>query len=333
MAKASKLPSGNWRVIATKTVDGVKLRKSFSDKNKKTAEKNAAEWAASVSSVNVNDDALSSYYDRYIKAKEKVLSPNTIRSYKAIKKTHFQELMSVKIDRLTEEQIQRAVNIMAAASSPKTVRNAYGLLTAVLSMFRPEFHPRISLPQKQKHEVYIPSDDVIKKVVELSEGQPIHIPILLAAFGGLREGEICALTKEDFKDNKVSINKSIVYSEGKRIVKSPKTYSGFRTVELPPFVIKAIADNNWIVYNGCLRNVAKQFQNLLQRNNLPKFRFHDLRHYYVSSLFDMGIPEKYIIAQVGHSSSTITKAVYDHIMTKKQSQYAALIASSFEKIL
>ncbi|MBQ2286095.1 MAG: hypothetical protein II252_02130 [Clostridia bacterium] len=54
-----------------------------------------------------------------------------------------------------------------------------------------------------------------------------------------------------------------------------------------------------------------------------------MRHFYVSELFDMGLPEKYIIAQVGHSSASITKAVYDHINSERQSEYASDIANHF----
>ena len=44
----------------------------------------------------------------------------------------------------------------------------------------------------------------------------------------------------------------------------------------------------------------------------------------------MGLPEKYIIAQVGHSSASITKAVYDHINSERQSEYASDIANLVE---
>ena len=43
----------------------------------------------------------------------------------------------------------------------------------------------------------------------------------------------------------------------------------------------------------------------------------------------MGLPEKYIIAQVGHSSASITKAVYDHLSAEKQGKYAVDIAEHF----
>ena len=42
---------------------------------------------------------------------------------------------------------------------------------------------------------------------------------------------------------------------------------------------------------------------------------------YIRNNLRMGLPEKYIIAQVGHSSASITKDVYDHINSERQSKY------------
>lgn len=334
MAKAQKLPSGTWRVQANKTVNGKLVRKSFTNASKRAAEREALIWQDEVTKETAIDNiTLAEGFERYISAKERVLSPATIRVYKVIQKAHFQELMHIKIEDLTEEQIQRAVNSMAINSSPKTVRNAYGLLTAVLGMLRFDLKLKISLPPKVKNEIYIPDDKMVKRLLEISKGTPFYIPILLAAFGGLRRGEICALSEKDFIDNKVIINKALVRdSSGMWHTKTPKTFSGNRRVELPPFVKTAIIANNGTIYNGNPNSLTTGFNNMLKRNNMPDFRFHDLRHYYVSSLFDMGLPEKYIIAQVGHSSSNITKRVYDHIMQDKQSQYADAVAANFQKI-
>lgn len=43
----------------------------------------------------------------------------------------------------------------------------------------------------------------------------------------------------------------------------------------------------------------------------------------------MGLPKKNIIAQISHSSASIAKAVYDHIISERQSGYALDIANRF----
>ena len=44
MAKAKKLPSGNWRVRASTTINGEKIMRSFTDKTSNGAENQAREW-------------------------------------------------------------------------------------------------------------------------------------------------------------------------------------------------------------------------------------------------------------------------------------------------
>ena len=84
---------------------------------------------------------------------------------------------------------------------------------------------------------------------------------------------------------------------------------------------------NTVPYNP--HSLSAGFGLIPKRNNLPLFSFHDLKRFHVPELFDMGLPEKYIIAQAGHSSASIAKAVYGHINSERQSGYALDIANRF----
>ena len=74
MAKAKKLPSGNWRVQATAHGQ----TKSFTGPDRKMVEIEAAQWQAGITDA-PNELTLDKAYDRYIESKSKVLSPATIR--------------------------------------------------------------------------------------------------------------------------------------------------------------------------------------------------------------------------------------------------------------
>lgn len=325
MAKAKKLPSGSWRVQATahgKT-------KSFTGTDRKTVEAEAAQWQAGMAE-DPSELTLGKAYERYIESKTKVLSPATIRKYKTMYKTYFTDLMPCRIDKISNEAIQVAVNEIAAEHAPKTVRNIYGLLTAVLSVYRPQYHPNIRLPQKAKTEIYVPTEAEVKATLEAAKGTDYYNAILLGACCGMRAGEICALTSEDIQNGKIHVRRSLVCDDtGKWIAKPPKSFSGDRNIDIPEAVKIALngIQGKIVPYNP--HSLSVGFRRILIRNNLPLFRFHDLRHFYVSELFDMGLPEKYIIAQVGHSSASITRAVYDHINSTRQSEYAAEIANHF----
>lgn len=334
MAKARKLPSGSWRVQASVVVDGKLIRKSFTDIDKKKAEAAAAQWKANADGESaIENITLRQAYDRYISSKENILSPGTIRIYRNTADAHLQSIMNMKISELKMESIQRAINIAAAEVSPKTVRNIHGLLSAVLRMFRPGFILTTTLPQKIPPTLYIPDDDDVKKLMAAVKGTDMEIPILLAAFGPMRRGEICALTSDDVHGNIVSVNKAVVRDEGgKTVVKVPKTASSYRDIEYPDFVIEKIKDINGKITNISPAHITRRFRKILKNNNIPEFRFHDLRHYNVSILHAMNVPDKYIMARGGWKTNYTMNNVYNHALKNKQSEYDIMISKHFETV-
>ena len=309
-------------------------KKSFTSDDKRKAEQMAIIWQAEAGCLPIDNITLKQAYERYINAKRNVLSPSTIQGYKNLSKNSLQDIMPHKISRLTQEQIQCAINIFATNHSSKSTRNCWGLLSAVLKMFRPNFVVNISLPQKSKKEIYVPTDEDIKKIVSATKGTDLYIPILLAAFGGMREGEICALTDKDVLDGFININKSMVLTDNKQWkIKTPKTFSSNRKVEVPQFIINELKDKKGRIVNRNPHAVSIAFNRLLKKQNLPLFRFHDLRHYYVSSLHALGIPDKYIMAQGGWSTNHTMQTVYNHIMSTKQTEFSSKVSNHFNQFL
>ncbi len=68
--------------------------------------------------------------------------------------------------------------------------------------------------------------------------------------------------------------------------------------------------------------VSRYFEPALEKAELGKVRFHDMRHTYASLLIEQGENIKYIQNQLGHSSPTVTWNVYAHLM-KPVNQEAA----------
>jgi hypothetical protein len=86
--------------------------------------------------------------DRYISEKSKVLSPYTIKGYKTIRKNYFKSLMDINLTDLEQSDIQQAIILeQILGKSPKTIKNANGLLTAALGKYRPKFHTEPKLPK------------------------------------------------------------------------------------------------------------------------------------------------------------------------------------------
>ena len=334
MPKSQKLPSGNWRVQVGKTVNGKFLRRSFTDPDRRKAEAAALKWQTDICNEAATENmTLYQAYEKYIETKKNVLSPSTIRGYKSMHQNIFQDIMHLKVTSLTTPTIQSAVNRLAANHSPKSVRNAYGLLSAVLSMFRPDFSPHISLPQKEKSEMYIPDDEDIQKLLQAVKGQDIEIPILLAAFGPMRRSEICALNSDDIHGNIITINKAaVVTSENELVVKTTKTYSSTRNIELPDFVVEKLKNKNGKITNMTPTAISNKFAKVLRKAGLPNFRFHDLRHYAVSTLHSINVPDKYIMARGGWATNYTMNNVYNHTLRSKKDAFEEQINTHFKNV-
>lgn len=333
MANAKKLPSGSWRVQASKTINGKLVKKSFTSDNKKEAEFLASQWQIKLDEQNSTEKiTLRQAYVKYIEMKNAVLSPSTIRGYHALLRNTFTNIMDFPISKITSNIIQMEVNNLSIYSSPKYVRNAYGLLKAVLKAFVPALPLDVTLPQKSKPDLYIPDDNEIKILLESVKGKNIEIPILLAAFGPMRRSEICALTSDDINGNIVTVNKALVKGDDGWHIKTPKTYSSYRQIEYPDFVIEKIKNIKGVIVNMTPTAITKFFSEELKKCGLPSFRFHDLRHYAVSTLHSINVPDKYIMARGGWSTDYVMKYVYNHTLKNKTDELTEKITGHFTDI-
>ncbi len=333
MAKAKKLPSGNWRVLVYAGIgtDGKRKYESFTAATKKEAEYQAAEFAlkqkAKTSPENLT---LGEAYDKYIESKSNILSPSTIKEYKRLRNKELQNLMNIKISKLNQEMIQQEINNESKNHSPKSVRNIYGLLSAVLKEYYPDLNLHTALPQKEKYDRKIPTDEDIEKIIKVAEGTIVEVPILLAAFGSLRRGEICALTKEDLTKDGIKINKSVATNEnGEKIIKTPKTYAGYRTVVLPPFVMEKL--KKWD-FHAVPNTITDSFAKCVKKAEVEHCRFHDLRHYHASALHALGVPDKYIMKRGGWSSIGVLQDVYQHTLKDREDEFTKSAINHFENM-
>ncbi len=316
MPRAQKLPSGSWRVRVYDGKDqaGKDRYKSFTAGTKKQAEFLAAEYAAKKKNF-VESITVGEAIDRYIASKSNVLSPTTIYGYEKIRKNNLQGLMAIKIDRLTREQVQSAVNTEAATHSAKTVINAHGLLSAALAMHNPDFILRTTLPRKiKKLKRDLPtSEDVMKAI----HGSPVELPILLAMCQCLRISEVRGIRKSALQGNFLSIERVIVTVKGQHIEKELlKTDASCRIEEIPDFLRDMIlASESEYITNLSARAIYGRFVNLMKKAGFTGIRFHDLRHISATDMHSQGIPDKVAADRGGWAGTQTMRQVYQHSFT------------------
>lgn len=345
MAKAKKLASGSWRCLAYSHTERVwdpkkkewkekRIYESFTARTKKEAELMAAEFAVS-KDVKKRPDNLTIYeaIDRYIQIKEGVLSPTTVRTYKSARRTHFEDIGDLSIRDINGSTVQAWISELSIRLQPKTIKNTYGLLVSTLDMFNPDLHIKVQLPQKKSPEFYTPSDSDIKKLLSQIEGTELEIAVLLAAFGTLRRGEICALTDKDIHGNYITVNHAFVRNENNEwILKEPKTAGSKRTIELPEFVINKMKGIDGYIVKLHPDALSERFRRAVKKSGLPQFRFHDLRHYSASILHAIGVPDQYIMQRGGWVSDHVMKSVYRNIIDEESAKQNQKIIAHFNQM-
>lgn len=336
MATARKLPSGSWRcLVYTGTDDqGKRLYKSFTAPTKKEAEylastyMNEQDHTKKEKSQKLFIEELSSY----ISSKEAVLSPSTIKGYKNIErmlKKNYGVFCKMKISDIGQKHVQNIINDLSKTKSPKTVRNYHGLISAVLGS---NLNLSTTMPQTVHPELYIPSDGEIKALVAAVRNTELEIPVLLGAFCMMRRGEICGLSMQDINGTTIHVHHSLVLgADHEWHLKAPKTTTSDRYITAPQFVIDRIREVGHITTLNP-HSITIMFQRVLDRNNIPHFRFHDLRHYSASIRHALNIPDAYIMAEGGWSSDKVLKAVYRHAMSDRKKEMSDIANKHFESL-
>lgn len=330
MATAKKLPSGSWRVnlYIGKDANGKRKYKSFTADTKKKAEYLAAQYNELRLESSSSSITLKTAAEEYIKSKENVMSPSTIRSYRAIVRNDVPELMNTKIKDITERQAQSAFNVFAANHTPKTCRNVHNLVSAVLKMYRPGFALNTTLPPRSKRGIYVPDSEEVSKIWDLVRDSEIEIPFLLATQCGLRASEISGLDVSSVYEDHIEIKQARVRGEKGEVLKAPKSYAGFRKIpicaELSAFLREKSVENRVFPYSS--NWITCHWKTFRDKNHLPEhLNFHALRHHFPSKCLLMGMPQKYIAEIMGHSSVNMIERVYQHIFPSAMEQYAGML--------
>lgn len=152
-------------------------------------------------------------------------------------------------------------------------------------------------------------------------------------WGGIREGELLALTPADFdfESQQMSISKTYHMLNGKEYITEPKTPKSIRKVHMPDFLVEEIKDFMEMQYGlkstDRLFPTGKSFlyrmmEKYSKEAGVPKIRIHDLRHSHVSLLIDMGFSAVAIAERMGHESIDITYR-YAHLFPSVQTEMAS----------
>lgn len=312
-----ELPSGAWRIQVM--LDGKRVSRTF---DKPEA---AIAWAASVK-AGIEDakgspqfTTLSSAIDIYIESRTSVLSPSSIRSYRTIQANRFQGLMNKNIYKISNLEIQRAVNAEAKKISAKTLKTAFGFICSVFSMCGITV-TGVNLPQiVRKKKRYLQPEDV-GKLIEAVEGDSCEIPILLAVWLGMRRSEICGLCWDciDIERSMLTVRRAVVPDEHHQLVlkEFPKNTASQRTIPCPEYImekIKAIPHRDGQLFLMHPDTIRKHTHKACARAGITDTTIHGLRHTNAAVMKSLGIDDAHAMARGGWSCESTYKKTYSYV--------------------
>lgn len=170
----------------------------------------------------------------------------------------------------------------------------------------------------------------------ISDKQVSYVMFNILFWTGMRQGELLALTVDDFDfdKNTVSITKSYARLKKRDVISDPKTPKSRRVIAIPSFLSKIVQDYISGLYDPSGR-IFEHTKYLLEHDmqrgckasGVKKIRVHDLRHSHASLLIELGYSPLLIADRLGHENIETTLSTYSHLYPNKE---AALI-SDLEK--
>ena len=357
MASAKKLASGSWRCRSTVTINGKKVTQSFtispndfpgnpkeaSRKAKAQAELLAREWQLSHENSKRNGKTVGEAMQSYIDKRINILSPTTLRGYRTDQRA-LDFLKDTYVQDVDTEMLQSIINDLTPMLSPRSIRSRIRFLLSVLDFVGVDKKFKVTYPDLIEKAPLELDHKEVAMLIENSTGV-FKAVICVAAFGGLRRGEISSLKEKDIiRDmSMIYVHSDLVRKldgEGYLYKDCAKTPKSTRTIHLPKEIIDMIPksdDPEEFVLPIRPDKITRRFIRLRKKLGI-NCRFHDLRHYAASMRSDLGISSKYVKNQLGWSEkSKIYQDVYDDALKSESIKYNkitnAFISENFGNVL
>jgi integrase len=238
-------------------------------------------------------------------------------------------------------------NLQAQQLSPSTVAKAYRLLSRILgAAVDAGYLVRNPCTVKGAGQERAPEMRfaTVAQIAALAEavGARYRALVLVAAYGGLRWGELVGLRvkRVDLLHGRVTVAEQVAEVNGQLIPGPPKTSAGRRTITLPAVAAVALAEHltefaepgpEGLVFpapkGGYLRrsNFRRRWWVRATRTaGVDGLRFHDLRHSAATLALAAGANTRELMERMGHTSPQVALR-YQHVMAGRDQAIAAAL--------
>jgi integrase len=199
----------------------------------------------------------------------------------------------------------------------------------------------VDRPRAERKEMRVLTPAQVATFLNAAEGDRLAALYRLAITTGMRQGECLGLgwADVDLEAAQIKVRHQLqTRVEGGPSLTEPKTARGRRVIDLSPLDVQALQrhriqqlkdqlalgeawrnDLNLVFVTqagGPLdpSNVRHAFARLLTRAELPRIRFHDVRHTAATLMLAAGVHPKVVSERLGHASVAFTLDTYTHYM-------------------
>jgi len=222
--------------------------------------------------------------------------------------------------------------------APTRRAHSYALLSSIMRSASSGRHQLIAEnPCQIEHATHVPrrfepKPATPEQIAVIVENMPdkYRALILLAAWCGLRWGEVSELRRSDLdlKAMTVRVERAVVWRKGQTTVGTPKSRAGVRTIALPPnlrpalqrhLAAHAMPGADGLLFPNAARTghlhvntMSKTYHRARRVAGRPDLRVHDLRHSAATMAAQVGATLAELMARMGHST-TKAAMVYQHV--------------------
>ena len=290
------------------------------------------------------------------------LRAKTLDSYAYLIDTHIiPRLGEIRIDKLTAAHLQRLYRTLLESGrvkgegglSSSTVVHVHNILNDALDqalrwgVLGRNVTDLVDPPPLTQREMTIWTPEEVSRFLSAIKEDRLYPLFYLVLLTGLRQGEVLGLqwADVDLQEKTLTVRRTITHLKGQLIENPPKTARGRRPLELGEAAAALLQNHRknidypteWVFstrYGTPIhrRNVNRSLLRLQELADVPKIRFHDLRHSHASFLLATGANPRLIADRLGHSDVAFTLRTYAHLLPGAQREAAERVESLFHEL-
>lgn len=274
------------------------------------------------------------------------VKPRTAQFYEYIINHYAEDIADLAPSQLKPQHLQKIyTKLLERGLSSSTVRRFHATMHRALEIgmrqgvFVQNVADLVDPPRNSQQEMQTLNASQSRIFLEAIHGDRFEALLALAIGTGMRQGELLGLTWDnvDLERGIIYVKRNMQWVDNEPLMQTPKTEKSRRMIFIGSLVRElltqhlenqqvreaAMADTWERRWNLVFRNTTgramhpgtlthRHFVPALERGQLPRIRFHDLRHTAATLLLEAGINPKVVSEMLGHSSVSITLSLYSH---------------------